>query len=70
MAMHTFLDLGLELRRGLGVGLDPLDSAVLSVSSAGVSSVLVVVIIVPDKLMSSWFSRQEQEVCSCFLTFR
>jgi len=44
--------------------------AVSSISSAGVSSVLVVVIIVPDKLMSSWFFRQEQEVCSCFLTFR
>jgi|UPI00081AC17D hypothetical protein len=50
MAMHTFLDLDLELRRGLGVGLDPLDSTLSSVSSAGVSSVLVVVIIVPDKL--------------------
>jgi hypothetical protein len=49
MAMRTFLDLGLELRRGLGMGLDPLDSAASSVSSAGVSSVVVVVILMLEQ---------------------
>lgn len=49
MAMRTFLDLGLELWRGLGMSFEPLDSATSSVSSTGVSSILVVVILMLEQ---------------------
>lgn len=49
MAMHTFLDLGLELWRGLGMSFEPLDSATSFVPGTGVSSILVVVILMLEQ---------------------